>query len=164
MLKVEIIKNSCYAQSMKKGFTIVEILVVLAIIAIIVSIGTVSFNNVRSRSEDAKRKTDMEEIRSALEQYKSNNNQYPTPFVTITMGMQFGLSGLTDVNNTYMQKIPQDPDFPAKSYHYTSNGTDYTLKSELNLAEPTPCALTPTPDLCGTGFNCNYCYGSYGQK
>ena len=149
---------------MNRGFTLFEILLVMAIIAVITTIGAISFTNVRSKSEDSKRKTDIEEIRSALEQYKSNNNRYPSPVVTITMGLPFGTTGLTDSTNTYMQKIPQDPDYPVKTYHYTSTGSEYTIKSELNYVEPTPCALTPTPDLCGSTYNCNYCYGSYGQK
>lgn len=148
-----------------KGFTLVEILLVIAILAIISTIGAVSYSNIRNNSEDAKRRTDIGEIRSALEQYKSVNNTYPTPNVTITMGLEFGTSGLNDANNTYMSKIPQDPDFPVKTYYYEStDGSDYILRSELNNPEPTPCNLTPTPDLCGSMNNCNYCFSSYGQQ
>ncbi|KXK10941.1 MAG: hypothetical protein UZ22_OP11002000573 [Microgenomates bacterium OLB23] len=82
-----------------------EILLVMAIIAIISALTTVALANIRSRSEDSRRKTDIEEIRSALEQYKSVNNAYPTPNVTITMGLPFGTSGLTDANHTYMNKF-----------------------------------------------------------
>jgi general secretion pathway protein G len=150
---------------MKKGFTLIEILIVVAILSIVSAILAVSFGNIRSKSEDSRRKTDLEEVRSALEQYKSNNNSYPTPEITITMGLPFGSSGLTDTRNTYMNKIPQDPDFPVKSYYYEStDGSDYILRSELNNPEPTPCNLTPTPDLCGSTHACNYCYSSYGQR
>lgn len=150
---------------MNRGFSLLEILIVMAILTILTTIGTVSYTSIRNRSEDARRKTDIEEIRSALEQYKSNNNKYPTPIVTITIGLPFGTAGLVDGANTYMQKIPQDPDYPVKTYRYDStNGTDYTLKTQLNNPEPTPCSLTPTPNVCGSTYNCNYCYGSYGQK
>lgn len=141
-----------------------EILLVIAIIAIMSSITTVALANIRSKSEDSRRRTDIEEIRSALEQYKSVNNSYPTPNITITMGLPFGTTGLTDANHTYMTKIPQDPDYPVKTYVYQSSGTgDYVIRSELNNPQPTPCALTPTPDLCGSTYDCNYCYSSYGQ-
>ncbi len=150
---------------MNRGFSLFEILIVMGLLALITTIGALSFSNVRSRAEDARRKTDIEEIRSALEQYKSNNNKYPTPIATITMGLPFGTTGLTDTTNTYMNKIPQDPKFPSRSYYYYSaDGTDYILKTQLNNPEPTPCSLTPTPDLCGLTKNCNYCYSSYGQK
>lgn len=154
-----------YSQHMNKGFSLLEILVVIAILSVITTIGSLSYSNVRSRSEDSKRRTDIEEIRSALEQYKSINNTYPTPNTTISPGLPFGTSGLVDGTNTYMEKIPQDPDYPVKTYTYISSGSsDYILKSHLNNPEPTPCNLTPTPDQCGSTFDCNYCYGSYGQK
>ncbi len=148
-----------------KGFSLIEILLVIAILAVISTIGAVSFSSIRNKSEDAKRKTDVGEIRSALEQYKSINNRYPTPNITITMGLEFGTAGLLDASHTYMSKIPQDPDFPVKTYYYEStDGSDYILRSELNNPEPTPCNLTPTPDLCGSAHNCNYCFSSYGQR
>jgi general secretion pathway protein G len=148
---------------MRRGFTLLELLLVMAILSIIMTIASVSFGTIRNRSEDSRRKTDVEEIRSALEQYKSINNKYPTPNITITMGLPFG-QGFTDTNHTYMSKMPQDPDFPAKTYYYEStDGSDYVLRSQLNNPEPTPCNLTPTPDLCGSTHNCNYCYSSYGQ-
>jgi len=150
---------------MNRGFSLIEILLVMAILAIISTISSISFSSIRNKAEDSKRKTEIGEIRSALEQYKSINNRYPTPNVTITMGMPFGSEGLSDTNNTYMNKIPQDPDYPVKSYFYESvDGSDYILRSELNSPEPTPCALTPTPGLCGSLHNCNYCFSSYGQR
>ncbi|OGK15586.1 hypothetical protein A3H80_03720 [Candidatus Roizmanbacteria bacterium RIFCSPLOWO2_02_FULL_37_19] len=146
-----------------EGFTLFEMLIVLLILSTILSIATVSFFSVRRDSRDSRRKTDLEEVRSALEQYRSNNNIYPTP--TGTFGLPFGQSGLTDDDaNTYVQLLPQDPLFSKRNYYYQTSGGDYTLSTELETAEPTPCATPPGGDSCGSGLGCNYCLGSYGKK
>src|SRR3989338_8593710 len=145
------------------GFTLMEILITLTIIGIILSIATLSFTSVRMDSRDGRRKTDLEEVRSALEQYKSNNNAYPTP--GSSFGLPFGQSGLLDsASNTYLQRIPQDPLYPRRNYYYQTSGADYTLSTELENVETTPCAIPAGGNSCGTGFACNYCMGSYGKK
>ena len=55
---------------MKKGFTLIELLIAVSIIAILISIGVVSYGSVNKRSRDAKRKGDIEQLRSGLEMYR----------------------------------------------------------------------------------------------
>lgn len=50
-----------------KGFTLVELLVVIAVIAILAVIGLTVFSGVQKGSRDAKRKADVQAIASALE-------------------------------------------------------------------------------------------------
>lgn len=147
------------------GFTYLEILIVLLVIGVILSISVASYSNLHSNSLDQRRKTDIEEVRSALEQYRSVNGAYPTP--NLTQGLAFGSAGLTDGTNVYMQKIPQDPQAPKRQYYYTTASDDYTLAAQLNTAEPTACVSPPGGDLCGQAgseLGCNYCMGSYGKK
>lgn len=146
------------------GFTFLEILIVLVIISGLLIFAISSYTNVREKSFDERRKTDLEEIRSGLEQYRSVNNAYPTP--NSTPGLPFG-SAMTDGTNTYLQRIPQDPQYPAKQYNYTTAGDDYTLAAQLTNPETPACLVPPGGDLCGrtgSGFACNYCLGSYGKK
>ena len=62
---------------MRRGFTLIEVLVAVTIIAILTSIGVVSYSSVNKRSRDAKRKGDVEQLRSALEMYRADNSYYP---------------------------------------------------------------------------------------
>ena len=147
---------------MQKGFTFLEILVVLLIIGMLLAITSASYSQVRSRSLDQRRKTDLEEVRAALEQYRSVNSAYPTPYTT--PGLAFGSEGLNDATHTYMQVLPQDPQYPRYNYHYAVADDDYTLSSQLAVPEETACQAPPGGDSCGTGIGCNYCIGSYGTK
>lgn len=63
----------------KKGFTLVELLVIIAIIAILSVIGVTVFSGVQKNARDAKRRADLDSIRLALEIYKSVNGRYPSP-------------------------------------------------------------------------------------
>lgn len=147
------------------GFTYIEILIVLIVIGILFSISVASYSRVRQRTMDQRRKADLEDVRAALEQYRSVNSVYPTP--AGTQGLVFGSSALTDGTRTYMQVIPQDPQYPVYQYYYVTSGDDYTLAAELNTPESPACAAPPGGDLCGqasSGVGCNYCIGSYGKK
>ncbi|MGB4768441.1 MAG: prepilin-type N-terminal cleavage/methylation domain-containing protein [Candidatus Saccharimonas sp.] len=50
----------------QKGFTIVELLIVIVIIAILAAITIVAFNGVQQRARDAKRKQDVAQIAKLL--------------------------------------------------------------------------------------------------
>lgn len=61
----------------KKGFTLIELVVVASIIALLAGAGIFSYTQFNIQARDAKRKTDLELVRSALELYKSSNGAYP---------------------------------------------------------------------------------------
>ncbi len=149
----------------QKGFTYMELIIVVVILGILAAVGTASYSAIRERSLDQRRISDVEEVRSALEQYRSVNGAYPTP--AGTQGLLFGTSALTDATNTYMELIPQDPQYPRSQYHYDTSGDDYILSVQLITPEETACQVAPGGDSCGqadSGFGCNYCVGSYGKK
>ncbi|MBU0531068.1 MAG: type II secretion system protein [Candidatus Uhrbacteria bacterium] len=61
----------------KQGFSIIELLVVLAIIGLLGTLAAVAVGSARERSRDYKRLNDVNEIQIALEQYFNENNEYP---------------------------------------------------------------------------------------
>jgi len=61
----------------KQGFSIIELLVVLAIIGLLGTLAAVAVNSARERSRDYKRLNDVNEVQIALEQFFNENNTYP---------------------------------------------------------------------------------------
>lgn len=61
----------------KKGFTIVELLVVVAIIALLASMVIISVQHSKAKSRDAKRVTDINTLVTALAFYNNNFGSYP---------------------------------------------------------------------------------------
>lgn len=58
-------------QNSKQGFTLIELMVAIAIVAILATIGIVAFGEIQKSARDSKRKSDLEDIRKALYLYKS---------------------------------------------------------------------------------------------
>ncbi len=65
-----------------RGFTLVEILVVVSIIALLASILFASFAQARARARDSKRIQDLLEVQKALELYFSKHGEYPASPIT----------------------------------------------------------------------------------
>lgn len=61
----------------KKSFTLIELIIVIAIIGILSTVGIVSMNNMKGRARDARRKDDLKKIQTALEVYQGKYGYYP---------------------------------------------------------------------------------------
>ncbi len=66
-----------FAKKSQAGFTLMELIIVIALIGILSVGGLASYVNSQRRSRDAKRQTDLETIRQALELFKADFSQYP---------------------------------------------------------------------------------------
>jgi len=135
----------------RKGFTFIEILVVATIIALLAGAAVVSYSQLNKQSRDAKRKADLEQIRAALEMYRSNNNQYYSGSFN---------NNCQSINwlSSYLSTIPNDPKFNS-GYYYRCiiTQSDYTLGAYFENGGTGSCGS------CGNA-NCNYCLGPYGQR
>ncbi len=120
----------------KSGFTLIELLVVIAIIGILIAVGSVSYTRAVQLSRDSKRKTDLEQIRQALETYRSENSQYPA---------DGALS--SSLVPDFITVMPLDPKEGTASYTYTydqTSTTTYSLCAELeNNDVTTYCVANP---------------------
>jgi prepilin-type N-terminal cleavage/methylation domain-containing protein len=61
-----------------KGFTIVELLIVIVVIAILATLVIVTFEGIQQKARDSKRQTDVDALASHLAAYYANNGYYPT--------------------------------------------------------------------------------------
>ena len=102
-----------------KGFTLLEVLVSATIIVVLTSIGLVSYSSVNKKSRDVKRRGDLEQIRSALEIYRSDNGAYPAAGAGSVTNAQNLASSLV---STYAPAIPDDP-ATAGDYYYQAIAT-----------------------------------------
>src|SRR3989344_5217070 len=121
------------------GFTLLEMLVVIGIIAVLVSMGFVSYSTAQKKTRDAKRKLELSAIKNAMEQYYSLcNGSYPlteggkVPFSIVT-----AQPGCTADENI-MQAVPLDPKDQVTRYDYDDFGPPPQICASIMESEPAP--------------------------
>lgn len=137
-------KSSTAKQS---GFTLIEVLIVIAIIGILIGLSAVAYQAARAAGRDTKRKADLGQISGNLEIYRTDCGQYPA---TITFG-----SSLSGCGNTYMALVPSDPSSGTRIYRYSQLSVNsYELCTSLEQGSGTvTCGGSSN---CGSGATCNY--------
>ena len=68
------------ARSSQKGFTIVELLIVIVVIGILAAIVIVAYNGVQSRARDVERKSEISTFEKKLGVFYATNNYYPNAY------------------------------------------------------------------------------------
>lgn len=132
-------------KNFKKGFTFVEILVVISILILLISISIFIFRNVGTQSRNTKRVNDIKQIQFALDMYRRENGAYPT---SINIG---GELINTSTGTVFLKKIPNNPSpkddgsCPNQEYQYSyASSTDtYTLSF---------CISDPVGDLSAGNY------------
>ena len=152
--------------SEQKGFTLIELLVVISIIGLLATIVLVSVNSVRKKARDARRLSDMHQIRIALDMYYNNNNDnYPNENSSngswehsYEDGGDF-IDFLKDQG--YMSKVPVDPvNTSASGQYYSyylysagSNGCD-SSRGEFFVLGARDMETSGRPHPQSSGWRC----------
>lgn len=111
------------------GFTMIELLVAATILAILSTIGVVSFQSASQRARDGKRRGDISQTRAALELYRSQYNVYPTPSSYTSM------TGALRTAQYLSDPLPADPKpSPYVQYNYTTTGATYLMCARLEVS------------------------------
>ena len=146
----------------RNGFTLIEILVAATIVVVLSVVGVVSYTSINKRSRDAKRKSDLEQVRSALEMYRADNGAYPGTSEGFAVLTSFDSGdGTGPLVSTYLPSIPMDPKSTTTvpiSYYYNPikgaalNFYSYCICANLESeAESTSCIGVTLPSQCNYG-------------
>lgn len=125
------------------GFSLIELLIVVSILAIIITMGFTSYQATQRNARDSRRRTDLEKVRQALELYRTDNGFYPNAGVGSWIDLtETNLGVLTP---DFINEIPTDPKQPSTTTPYRYQATNlsggsyygYCLESELEALEDT---------------------------
>ena len=101
----------------ERGFTLIELLVVASILVVLAGISLVQYKNAVTRSREGVLKTDLFNLRDAIDQYYADKMQYPPTLDDL-------------VSDGYVRRVPDDP-------FTMSSSTWQTIQSEPDPTNPT---------------------------
>lgn len=99
------------------GFTLTEMMIVIAIIAILAVIAMMSFLAQQHKGNDSKRKADLDRIKIAVEEYEKDNNCYPPAALMMKCGNDADIA-----IHPYLSNVPCDPT-TGEPYRYEVGST-----------------------------------------
>ena len=149
------------SQMSKRGFTLVELLVVISIIGILATLVMANLNSARSRARDAQRKSDVRSIATALRLYFNDKGYYPSSNSSGEI-LGCGSAGTSvcdwgsewSVGTTvYMPTLSKDP-LTGQTYAYElgTSSDMFTLSACLENKSDTSGIATTNTSWCPSGL------------
>jgi len=131
-----------FISSERAAFTLIELLIVVAIIAILAAIAVPNFLEAQTRAKVSRVKADFRSIGTALEAYRVDANTYPDPgWAGGTTSFFTGLVWLT-TPVAYVTSIPRDP-FAVQD---PSGSSDWAIEYGAGVAGVAPGDETSAPN------------------
>ena len=139
MVNLSIFMNYCLAAKKNKGFTLIEILVVIGVLSILFSIILILINPKKqfSRANNAKRRSDIVAILNAIGAYTADNKGVlPTGITTTAATITDSVNG-SDICALlvpkYIPALPTDPSLKTSDITTCTNyNTGYTIVKDAN--------------------------------
>ncbi|MBI2465333.1 type II secretion system protein [Candidatus Shapirobacteria bacterium] len=132
-------------QKNQKGFTLIELIVTMTIVAVLTTVAMISFGGTNKRARDGRRASDIQKIAIALEMARQVGGTYP---------VASGGQAPDLVNGQYLQKWPDDPSGYIYYYQRPTNYT-YSLSSYMEDLGSTN-GTGSYGNNCDAPGNCNY--------
>ena len=146
------------------GFTLMELLVVMAMIAILAAVMVGNFTQTTLKARDTQRKSDMAQLQRALEAYNSDYGSYPLSAAGTIQGYAWGAPFAGADGTVYMSQLLNDKKQPSIQFRYETDdlGKKYQIMTYLENPQDTQITTDPniTGRFCGTDFQCNYAISS----
>ena len=126
----------------KNGFSLVELLVVMFIIAILTGVLLPNLMGARQKAKDAQRIGDADAMRSALRMYYNDNQSYPTGYDAMVVALPTYMPAVpdwvddTEVGFVYQSVAPND--IFTILFNLESASGDEDIGSQLKCGIPTP--------------------------
>ena len=79
-----------------RGFTMIELLILMALVVILASVGMTQYKNSVTRAEEATLKENLFRLRDAMDQYYADKNKWPADLADL-------------VSSGYIREVPVDP-------------------------------------------------------
>jgi prepilin-type N-terminal cleavage/methylation domain-containing protein len=108
--------------SITSGFTLIELMIVIAILGILSGLFVTQYPAVQRRARDANRQSDIKQYQVAMELYFDRNNG---SYLTSTGGSPYGQCGNLNLTN-----CPEDPKSPP-TYRIESDSSQYVIWATL---------------------------------
>jgi len=144
---------------MKRAFTLIELLIVVAIIAILAAIAVPNFLEAQVRAKVSRTKADMRTMATALESYVVDNNSYPNCH-------RFGIALADEDSDPVGTRILERLSTPVAYVASTLTADPFTVRARYNAASAqainaiaTPTAINKADDLAAR-YN-SYIYQSW---
>jgi len=169
-------------KKINKGFTLVELLVVMAILGVLVTLIGTAFRSAQARGRDAQRKSDLKQIANALELFFNDYGFYPQgdeqgrikacPYEKGVGGVacNWNVGEFVDMfpetateRTIYIKKVPDDP-VTGYDYYYRlpeeGNSKKFQLFARLENSQDQnclggDCLNSPVYYQCGN-ITCNF--------
>lgn len=143
----------------RKGFTLIEMLIVVAIIGILASVVIVGLGPAQKRGRDSRRAADLREVQTGLELYYSKNGKYPVSGTDVTDWPS--LQSFLKNASLGVTTVPDDPT-TTRHYQYVSDagGTTYVLGATLDDVNSSLLTQSLKDNPIAGGFSCGsptYC-------
>jgi general secretion pathway protein G len=124
-------------RNIKKGFTLVELLIVIIIIAVLAAIAIPKFSSSSQRSKESSLRANLKLVRNAIDLFRADTGAFPANMAGLTTSTTAGLSAAaaactiaaTDWRGPYLQAIPVDPVSGSAMTYGTAAADVGTVKS-----------------------------------
>jgi prepilin-type N-terminal cleavage/methylation domain-containing protein len=131
----------------QRGFTIVELLVVIIVIGILAGVVTMSYQNSKTKTRFASYRNDITRINEALATYNSTTGKFPVGSASASGCVDYTPANANFIPGlvpTYLSPMPQPTNYNSGENYYTycwgGNGTDYKILRSMSTGKTVPSA------------------------